>query len=51
MSPFVEAETTLKDALSMLLASEVQAALVVDRDDRLVGMITVAQITSTLQAS
>jgi osmoprotectant transport system ATP-binding protein len=51
MSPFVEAETTLKDALSMLLASEVQAALVVDRDDRLVGMITVAQITSTLQTS
>jgi osmoprotectant transport system ATP-binding protein len=50
MSPFVEMETTLKDALSMLLASEVQAGLVVDPDDRLVGMITVGQITSTLQA-
>jgi osmoprotectant transport system ATP-binding protein len=49
MSPFVEAQTTLKDALSMLLASEVQAALVVDRDDRLVGMVTVGQITATLQ--
>ena len=49
MSPFLEAETTLKDALSMLLASEVQAGLVVDRDERLVGMITVDQITATLQ--
>ncbi len=51
MSPFLEAETTLKDALSMLLASEVQAGLVVDRDERLVGMITVDQITSTLQSA
>jgi osmoprotectant transport system ATP-binding protein len=50
MSPFVEAETTLKDALSMLLASEVQAALVVDRGEHLEGMITVDQITSTLRA-
>jgi osmoprotectant transport system ATP-binding protein len=50
MSPFLETETTLKDALSMLLASQVQAGLVVDPDDRLVGMITVDQITSTLQA-
>jgi len=51
MSPFLEAETTLKDALSMLLASEVQAGLVVDRDERLIGMITVDQITSTLQST
>ena len=49
MSPFLEAETTLKDALSMLLASEVQAGLVVDPEERLVGMITVDQITATLQ--
>jgi len=51
MSPFLEAETTLKDALSMLLASEVQAGLVVDRDERLVGMITVDQIASTLRST
>jgi osmoprotectant transport system ATP-binding protein len=50
MSPFLEGETTLKDALSMLLQSEVQAGLVVDRGDRLVGMITVDQITATLQS-
>src|SRR3989304_1676237 len=51
MSPFLEAETTLKDALSMLLASEVQAGLVGDRDERLVGMITVDQIASTLRST
>lgn len=50
MSPFLDPETTLKDALSMLLASQVQAGLCVDRDERLVGMITVDQITSTLQS-
>jgi osmoprotectant transport system ATP-binding protein len=51
MSPFLEAETTLHDALSMLLASEVQAGLVVDREDRLLGMITLGQITSTLRSA
>jgi osmoprotectant transport system ATP-binding protein len=51
MSPFLDSETTLKDALSMLLASEVQAGLVVDREERLVGMITVGQITSTLRTT
>jgi osmoprotectant transport system ATP-binding protein len=49
MSPFLEAETTLRDALSQLLQSQVQAGLVVDRDERLVGMITVDQITGTLR--
>jgi osmoprotectant transport system ATP-binding protein len=51
MSPFLDAQTTLKDALSMLLASEVQAGLVVDPQERLVGMITVDQIAATLRST
>ena len=39
------------DALSQLLQSEVQAGLVVDPRERLVGMVTVDQITATLQRS
>jgi osmoprotectant transport system ATP-binding protein len=49
MSPFLEPETTLKDALSQLLQSQVQAGLVVDPQERLVGMLTVDEITATLQ--
>jgi osmoprotectant transport system ATP-binding protein len=51
MSPFLDPRTTLKDALSMLLASEVQAGLVVDPQQRLVGMITVDQIAATLRST
>ena len=51
MSPFLDARTTLKDALSMLLASEVQAGLVVDPQQRLVGMITVDEIAATLRSA
>jgi osmoprotectant transport system ATP-binding protein len=51
MSPFLDPRTTLKDALSMLLASEVQAGLVVDPRQRLVGMITVDEIAATLRTT
>jgi osmoprotectant transport system ATP-binding protein len=51
MSPFLDPRTTLKDALSMLLASEVQAGLVVDPQQRLVGMITVDEIAATLRTT
>jgi osmoprotectant transport system ATP-binding protein len=51
MSPFLDPRTTLKDALSMLLASEVQAGLVVDPQQRLVGMITVDEIAATLRST
>src|SRR5262245_30628682 len=44
MSPFIERHTTLKDALSMLLASDVQAGIVVDGRDRYRGLITADMI-------
>jgi osmoprotectant transport system ATP-binding protein len=39
-SPFVHYETTLRDALSMLLASEVQTAVVVDDRGRYLNILT-----------
>jgi osmoprotectant transport system ATP-binding protein len=39
-SPLVHFETTLRDALAMLLASNVQTAVVVDRRGRYQGMLT-----------
>jgi osmoprotectant transport system ATP-binding protein len=39
-SPLVHYETTLRDALSMLLASAVQTAVVVDERGRFLGMLT-----------
>jgi osmoprotectant transport system ATP-binding protein len=44
MSPLLDRRTTLKDALSMLLASDVQAGVVVDRDGRLRGIVTADSI-------
>jgi osmoprotectant transport system ATP-binding protein len=43
-SPLVHPETTLRDALSMLLTSAVQTAVVVDESGRLVGMLTFDEI-------
>ncbi len=39
-SPLLAAETTLKDALSMMLEAEVQAGIVVDRAGRPLGLVT-----------
>jgi osmoprotectant transport system ATP-binding protein len=39
-SPLVHHETTLRDALSMLLSSAVQTAVVVDEHERYVGVLT-----------
>jgi osmoprotectant transport system ATP-binding protein len=39
-SPLVHFETTLRDALAMLLASDVQTAVVVDERDRYQGVLT-----------
>ena len=50
-SPLLDRRTTLKDALSMLLDGDVQAGLVVDRDGRLRGMITVDDITALMRES
>jgi osmoprotectant transport system ATP-binding protein len=43
-SPLVHAETTLRDALSMLLASAVQTAVVVDERGRYAGMLTLDEL-------
>ena len=45
----VEPETTVKDALSMLLANEVQAGVVADRQGRPLGLITVESIGVALR--
>jgi osmoprotectant transport system ATP-binding protein len=47
-SPLLDRRTTLKDALSLLLDADVQAGLVVDRTGRLLGMVTVADISERL---
>ena len=44
MSPLLEPETTLKDALSMLLAAEVQAGIAVDGQGRVMGLLTADDI-------
>jgi osmoprotectant transport system ATP-binding protein len=49
VGPLVEPETTVKDALSMLLANEVQAGIVTDRDGKPLGLITVESIGVALR--
>jgi osmoprotectant transport system ATP-binding protein len=49
VGPLVEPETTVKDALSMLLANEVQAAVVAGRDGKPLGLITVEGIGIALR--
>jgi osmoprotectant transport system ATP-binding protein len=45
----IEPETTLRDALSAMLASSVQLGVVVDDRERVMGLISVDQISSVLQ--
>jgi osmoprotectant transport system ATP-binding protein len=49
LSPLLEPETTAKDALSMLLAGEVQAGIVVDRQGRPLGLTTIDGISEALR--
>ena len=49
LSPLLDPETTLKDALSMLLAGEVQAGIAVDRAGRPLGLVTVEGIGAELR--
>jgi osmoprotectant transport system ATP-binding protein len=49
LSPLLEPETTLKDALSMLLAGEVQAGIAVDHSGRPLGLVTVESIGAALR--
>ncbi len=46
MSPLFAPETTLKDALSMLLDNEVQAGIAVDRSGRAIGLVTAEDIAA-----
>ncbi len=48
-SDLVEPETTLRDALSVMLASSVQLGVVVDHQGAVLGAISVDQISSLLQ--
>ena len=44
MSPLLNRRTTLKDALSILLAADVQAGIVVDRNGVVQGLVTAGMI-------
>ena len=51
VSPVLNRRTTLKDAMSLLLGSDVNAGVVVDRNGALLGIVTVAQITDWVRTS
>jgi len=51
LSPLLDRRTTLKDAMSMLLGSDVQAGIVVDRHDAVRGLVTVGQISDWVRRS
>jgi osmoprotectant transport system ATP-binding protein len=48
-TPFLALQTTLKDALSLLLSADVLAGVVVDDHNRLLGVITLDQIAVFLR--
>ena len=48
-SALLQPESTLRDALSAMLASSVQVGVVVDENDALLGVISVGAISATLQ--
>ena len=50
MSPLLEPQTTLKDALSMLLGADVQAGIVVDPAGRVIGVVSVEAISEVMRA-
>ena len=50
VSPVFDRRTTLKDALSMLLDADVQAGVLVDRDRRLRGIVTVGMVADWFRA-
>ena len=51
LSPLLDRRTTLKDAMSILLESDVQAGVVVDRSGAAYGLVTVGQITDWVRTS
>ncbi|HEY5627998.1 MAG TPA: ABC transporter ATP-binding protein [Candidatus Limnocylindrales bacterium] len=51
VAPKFDRRTTLKDALSMLLDADVQAGVLVDREDRVRGIVTVGMIADWFRAN
>jgi osmoprotectant transport system ATP-binding protein len=49
MSPLLDRRTTLKDAFSMLLATDVQAGIVVDQKGRYQGIVTADMIAERMR--
>ena len=49
MSPTFGTRTTLKDALSQMLDADVMIGIVVDRNERVLGLVTVEQIAAALR--
>jgi osmoprotectant transport system ATP-binding protein len=49
MSPLLNQRATLKDALSLLLDADVQAGIVVDRNGRTLGLVTVDMIAEVMR--
>ena len=49
VSPTVNRRTTLKDALSMMLDADVQTGIVVDRDGRTQGLLTIEAVARKMQ--
>ena len=50
-SPTLEPESTLRDALSIMLGSSVQVGVVVDDDERVLGVVSVDAISEVLRKS
>ena len=49
-SPTLQPETTLRDALSVMLGSSVQLGVVVDAAERVLGVISVDAISDVVRA-
>jgi osmoprotectant transport system ATP-binding protein len=49
MSPLLDRRATLRDALSLLLAANVMAGIVVNEQGRALGLVTIEQIAGTLR--
>ena len=49
MSPIFSTRSTLKDALSQMLDADVMIGIVVDRNERVLGLVTVEQIAAALR--
>jgi osmoprotectant transport system ATP-binding protein len=50
-APTVQPETTLRDALSVMLGSSVQLGVVVDGNERVVGLVSVDAISERLRSA